>query len=287
MAHPFVFACIAPHGLPIIPELAQPDVESMAKTRGSMVQLGQMMRDARPETIIVLTPHGLRVDGQFSVVDASFMSGRLSERTVAAMVGESRLDDGAVVQMTRLVDRDLAKAIIATAAQAQLPVASLNFQTSEGVFSDLPLDWGVMVPLYFMPDVPIVVLTPSRKLSYEQHRDFGRVMADAVHQSGKRVGLIASCDWSHTHAAEGPYGLHEDAAKLDAQVVTLLQRNDFEAMTEFDSTFIENAKPDGIWQSLMLAGAIHPEDRQITVLSYEAPTYFGLICAAIRPRIGK
>jgi len=43
---------------------------------------------------------------------------------------------------------------------------------------------------------------------------------------------------------------------------------------------IANAKPDGIWQSLILAGAIPLENRKSTFLSYEVPTYFGLICVA-------
>jgi hypothetical protein len=40
------------------------------------------------------------------------------------------------------------------------------------------------------------------------------------------------------------------------------------------------AKPDGIWQTLILAVAIPPEEREVEFLSCETPTYFGLICAA-------
>ena len=50
-------------------------------------------------------------------------------------------------------------------------------------------------------------------------------------------------------------------------------------MAEFDQEYIDAAKPDGIWQTLILAGAIPKEARNIHLYSYEVPTYFGLICA--------
>lgn len=278
--NPFVFACIAPHGLPIVEALSAANPSLMEKTRSSMERLGTWMKEANPETIIVLTPHGLHIDGMFTVVNASNMSGEMSEATLAAMSGEHLADPGVTVGMTRAVDRELAKAIIAAATEALLPTATANFATSEGPFSTLPLDWGVLVPLSFMPEVPIVVITPSRRVSDADHVRFGEVLAQAVHLSGKRVGLIASCDWAHAHDVDGPYGYHEDAPKLDAQVVELLQSNEIEQMMDFPKDFIANAKPDGIWQCLILAGAISREHRQSTFLSYETPTYFGLICAA-------
>lgn len=280
MKNPFVFACITPHGLPIVETLSPDHPSLMAKTRNSMERLGSWMTEANPEVIVILTPHGLQISGMFTVVDTSYMSGSMSEATLAAMSGEQRAEPGAVVSMTRQVDRDLAKRIISAAKEELLPVAAANFATAEGPFSTLALDWGVLVPLAFMPEVPIVVITPSRRISDADHVRFGESLAQAVHQSGKRVGLIASCDWSHALAKDGPYGYHEDAPKLDKQVVDLLKTNEIEQMMDFPKDFISNAKPDGIWQSLILAGAIPRDERNSTFLSYEAPTYFGLMCVA-------
>lgn len=265
---PFVFACLTPHGSQIIEELSPSNPNLMAETRASMEALGREMAAAKPETIVVLTPHGLRVDGQFSIADSYRMFGELQ--------------DGGVIRMDKSVDRELARTIAAAAQDREIPVASVNYATADGPMSCLPMDWGVIVPLHFMPDVPIVVITPSRALSYTDHVRMGEALAAAVQSSGKRVGLIASCDWSHAHLAEGPYGFHEAAADLDAQVVELLKANRVEAVADFDDDFVENAKPDGIWQTLVLAGAIPASDRQVEVLSYEVPTYFGLLCAAVR-----
>ncbi|MFT4412886.1 extradiol ring-cleavage dioxygenase [Fredinandcohnia humi] len=264
-----VFSCITPHGGEIIPELCGALPQRMAKTRESMDRLGEYMRLAAPEAIIVLTPHGTRINGQFSISNSEHMTGNVEE-------------NGAIFSMARVVDRDLASEIELYTKQAGLPVGSINYATSAGPLSSLPLDWGSIVPLRFMPDVPVVIITPSRDISFEKHLQFGNVLRTAVQQSNKRVGLIASCDWAHAHKPDGPYGYHPAAMELDQRVVNLFKNNQLEDMVNFDSQFIEDAKPDGIWQTLILAGAIPKLERRIEFLSYEAPTYFGLLCAAIR-----
>ena len=267
--NPFVFACIAPHGTEIIPELAGMDPGRMSETRKSMFKLGVEMEKAKPEVIVVLTPHGTRINGQFSITDSERMMGSVDE-------------DGIFFEMEKRVDRELARSIAEKAAGKGVPVGTINFGTSAGPISCLPIDWGAMVPLRFMPEVPIVVINPSRELSYEKHVEFGRALREAVEASSKSVGLIASCDWAHAHDENGPYGFDPAAKKLDEEVVSLIKQNKLEGMAEFDEDFIEAAKPDGIWQTLILAGAIPPAERKIELLSYEVPTYFGLICAAVK-----
>jgi aromatic ring-opening dioxygenase LigB subunit len=267
--NPFVFACIAPHGGEIIPELKGDLPDRMSKTRESLTHLGTEMERAKPDTIIVLTPHGTRINGQFSVSDSERMSGIVEE-------------NNSKFTLDRSVDRELARHIAIVAQNHGLLVGTINYATAAGPLSCLPLDWGSIVPLRFMPDVPIVVITPSRELSYKKHLEFGQSIREAVQSSSKRIGLIASCDWSHTHDEKGPYGFSPTAKELDQEVITLIKENQLEKMAFFADDFIEAAKPDGIWQTLILAGAILPDERRIEFLSYEAPTYFGLICASIK-----
>ena len=242
----------------------------MGRSRNSLTRLGGEMRAARPDVIIYLTPHGIRANNAFSIADCERMSGSVEENGGCFSVGAS-------------VDRDLARAIADEARADKLPVAQLNYATSSGPLSCLPLDWGVMVPLRFMPDVPIVVVTTCYDLSFEQHLGFGTCLARAAGASGKRIGLVASCDWAHAHDADGPYGYDPAAARLDEEVAQLIGANDLEGLAGFDKEFIDAAKPDGLWQALLLAGAVPAASREIDVLSYEVPTYFGLLCAAVRP----
>lgn len=265
--NPFVFACITPHGGEIIPELQGNQPDRMALTRKSMTYLGEEMKKAKPDCIILLTPHGTRINGQFSIADSERMFGVVEE-------------NDASFSMEKRVERELAKEISEEANQNGIKTGTINYGTSAGPFSCLQLDWGAIVPLRFMPDVPVVVITPSREISYESHIELGRVLREVALKSKKRIGLIASCDWAHAHDENGPYGFDPAAKKLDEEVVDIIKENELEKMAQFEDEFIEAAKPDGIWQTLILAGAIPIENRKVEFLSYEAPTYFGLICAA-------
>ncbi|MGV3488121.1 MAG: extradiol ring-cleavage dioxygenase [Tuberibacillus sp.] len=264
-----VYACMTPHGGEIIPELAGPYMTRMAKTRESMKTLAQRMKDSDPDAIVVFTPHGIRIDGQISIVNSETVEGYEKE-------------NGRTYTMIREVERHLARLISEEASVDGVPNGLLNYGTSEGPLSKLPLDWGALVPLAFMPDVPVVVITPSRLVSEEDMKKFGQAVKRAIEKSDLKVGVIASCDWCHTHDASGPYGFHPSAKKVDEQIVEYIKTGRLESVSDFTPEEIENAKPDGIWQTLMLAGAVPAEERQVEFLSYEAPTYFGLICAEIK-----
>ncbi|GMA58345.1 hypothetical protein GCM10025858_28480 [Alicyclobacillus sacchari] len=206
----------------------------------------------------------------------------MSELTVAQMVGESRPDLGRRVHMRRAVDQRFAKAIGEAGRAAGIPVAVINFATQAGVFSTLPLDWGSLIPLSFMPDIPIVVINSARSRPYHEHIQLGEQIAQTAASMGRRIAIIASCDWSHTHDHRGPYGWHADAAVLDEAAVACVSRGDLEELMQISEETIEHAKPDGIWQALILAGAVPPNERRPQLLSYERPTYFGMMCARLR-----
>jgi aromatic ring-opening dioxygenase LigB subunit len=65
-------------------------------------------------------------------------------------------------------------------------------------------------------------------------------------------------------------------------VVELVKRNALAELATFDPAFVAEAKADSFWQMLMLHGAIGGGWRA-QFLSYEAPTYFGMLCAAFTP----
>jgi aromatic ring-opening dioxygenase LigB subunit len=271
-----VFAAIAPHGHLAIPEACAPHEHNLAvRTREGMRELERRFQAARPGAVVVLTPHNVHVEGAMAVVVSAVMAGELEEAAQP-------------IRMESRVDRELAQAVLGAIKWAGIPAVSVSYGGNDPDDAAMPLDWGVLVPLWYMggrlePPVPVVVVSPARDLSPEHHIQAGRGIAEALAASDKRVALIASADHAHTHRADGRYGYHPSAKPLDDLIVAAVAENDLGRLLAIDRQLIEDARPDSWWQLLMLHGALG-DAWQGELLSYEAPTYYGMLCAAYRPR---
>ncbi len=272
-----VFACVAPHGGLVIREACAPHEADLARaTRRGMLELGRRCEAAAPEVLVVLTPHGVHLTGHFGVVVAGRMAGSL--------------DEAASVALDVPVAQELALAILEDLEAAGLPAAGVSYGANSPSEAVMPLDWGTLIPLWFLggrndPPRAVVVLAPARDRPITEHLEAGRVIADAARRCGLRVGLVASADQSHTHGADGPYGFSATAAELDRQIVATLRERRLKSLLDLDPALVAEALPDSWWQMVMLAGAIG-DDWEPVVLSYEAPTYYGMLCAAFEPPAG-
>ena len=75
-----VYACIAPHGSEAIPKFAGDQLEAFSETRRGMDELARQMKKHGPETVIIATPHGLRLDRAIGVVTSQYTAGDLKEK---------------------------------------------------------------------------------------------------------------------------------------------------------------------------------------------------------------
>ena len=283
-----VFAGIVPHSVALIPELSA-DADGGQATRAALQELGRRCAAARPDVLVLATPHGTRV------VDAVCLAG------TARAAGMVRWH-GRTVEMNVPVDMALTDAIMAAARGRELPVALASFGGNPRLHSVIPLDWGTMVPLWFLgharnvvgrgdalappPDdtgPPVVIVAPSQQVPRPTLVDFGRALAEAIIHDRRRVAVVASCDWAHAHRADGPYGFDPAAAIVDRTVVQALADNALERLIELDEEQIRAAAIDGLWQALILAGALEHTSMRCEVLSYEVASYFGMIVAAFTP----
>lgn len=272
-----VFAAIAPHGSLAIPEACSIEERDLAMaTQGAMAELGRRFAVARPEATILFTPHNVHVEGAMAVVVAGKLAGSLSDWS----------DEQ--IELRCPTDRALARATIDALNAANIPAVGVSYGGNDAAGATAPMDWGVLIPLWFMggrsePQVPVVVISPARDLSPADHVRAGQALAAMAVASGKRVAMIASADHGHAHLADGPYGFDPAAAEYDGQVVDLIKANHLTGVQEIDPALVGRAKADSYWQMLMLSGAIG-DDWQAEFLSYEAPTYFGMLCAAFAPK---
>lgn len=284
-----VFAGITPHGFPLVPELSA-DAEGAMATRRAMEELGRRFAAARPEVIVIATPHGTRVEGAICLAATARAAGALHWKNKQ-------------FELNVPVDMKLTDEITATAQEKGIPIALAGFGGYQRERSIIPLDWAVMIPLRFLsyaqnmvgygdvfvrpdePDngLPVVIAAPSRSLPRSMMVEFGKAVAEAAGQDGRRVAFIASCDWAHRHKADCPFGYHPAAAEVDAIVVEALKVGYPARLIDLPEEMAQNAAIDGLWQTLMLAGALEHMPMRGELLSYEAPTYYGMLVAAFTP----
>jgi aromatic ring-opening dioxygenase LigB subunit len=241
-----VFAAIAPHGDLVFEDGAAP------ATRAGMDELGRRFDAAAPDSAVVLTPHNVHVDGHFAVVTAGH-------------VGQAE------------TDRALAAAVLDALRAAGLPAVGVSYGGNDPAEAVMPIDWATEIPLAFMRAPLIVAVAPARDRPLSEHVRAGQGIAAAT--EGRRVALIASADHGHAHSDEGPYGYDAAAAEYDARVVELVREERLGELLELDAALVDRARVDSLWQLVMLHGALGDAWRA-ELLSYEAPTYFGMLCAA-------
>ncbi len=274
---PLVFACIAPHGSIAIPEAKPKDRPSLAgATTTGMQELGRRFTAAAPDVSVVLTPHNIHVEGAMAVIDAVAMSGDLVQW-------------GSPISLRIPIDRELALSVRDAIREDGLPVVAVSYGANDPTTAVFPMDWAVLIPAHFMggrsdPQVPVAVVAPARDLPDDVHVRAGHAIGRAAAASRKRVALIASCDHGHGHDAKGPYGFTPKSKEFDEAVVELIRNGDGPRFSRLGSAFAREAKADSYWQMLMLEGALAQDSWKGELLSYEAPTYFGMLCAAYARR---
>jgi aromatic ring-opening dioxygenase LigB subunit len=271
-----VFAAIAPHGTLAVPDAPGAGVPGSATTQAAMEELGRRFDAAHPDATIVLTPHNVHVDGNFAVVLAGRAEGDLADW------------DAPSVRLESPIDLELARDVVVGIHDAGLPVVGVSFGANDPGAATAPMDWGALIPLWVMggradPQVPAVIASPARDRPFDEHVQAGAAIATVASASNKRVALIASADHGHAHDANGPYGFDPASKEYDDRVVEIVRADDLGELLELDAAFVDAAKADSFWQMLMLHGALGDRWRG-EFLSYEAPTYFGMLCAAYEPQ---
>jgi aromatic ring-opening dioxygenase LigB subunit len=252
-----VAGAIVPHGNPVFEQPQGPTAQAMAELAGRLGQAGA-------EAAILVTPHGTHIDGHFGVVRSALLSEHGNQ-----FVDPEHLYEGPGAP-------DLADACVQALQEEGLPALGMTFGTTVAGGSVMPVDWGAGIPLWFLR-LPAVVVTPCRALSNEQHVRAGAALARATGE--RRVAFVASADHGHGHGFAGPYGHSEHSQPYDDDVVDVIRRNALHELAAWEAQRAHDALADSFWQMLMLHGALG-DGFEAELLSYEAPTYFGMAVAA-------
>ncbi|MEP6756248.1 MAG: hypothetical protein ABJA67_12160, partial [Chthonomonadales bacterium] len=180
----------------------------MQVTRTGMELLGERCLKAQPDTIIVMTPHGIYDESLVTIGHAGTAFGELD-------------GDGSHVEAEFVCNTDLVTRIAAQCKELKLPICLVQSHDENNQPAPFPLDWGCLVPLWFMGanwDVKpkVVVMCPGRQIPRGELVNFGRMIAEVCEASSERIAFICSADLGHGHDADGPYGFTPVSAEFDA-----------------------------------------------------------------------
>jgi len=251
---PLVFAAIAPHPPVLIPEIGKDNLKKIKKTEAAMRKLEQELYAAKPESILIISPHGEIYDDAFNI--------NLSADYVANFkeFGDFGLElkfksDYMSIQEVRAADE----------THAAVPITMSSSQE---------LDHGFSVPLYYLTqhlkDIPIIPITYSG-LDYQNHLAFGQFLHRQLSKINKRFAVIASGDLSHKLTKDAPGGYSAKAKEFDQKLVDLIKKKDTQGILSIDQKLTKEAGECGLRAIIILLGIIESLNVQPEVLSYEGP----------------
>jgi len=264
------FASICPHPPLLIPEIGGDNIEKVRKPISSLLILNNRLREINPETIVVISPHGMIYSHKMALIKAEYLQGSFEYFKCA-------------LSLEFEGDMDAAERIRRACEKKHLPLEVIDYKEKDSSSAE-DLDHGVLVPLYYLSaglkKTKILPIYYSY-LGRESHVKFGEIINTVLNDElkNKRVAIVASGDLSHRLTMDAPGGYTPLAKTFDEQFVTYLKKGRVTKIIDMDHEIVEEAGECGFRSALILFGALKNLKYNVNVLSYEAPFGVGyLVC---------
>lgn len=254
-----VFAAVTPHPPLLIPSIGKDEIERIAKTKAAFERLEEDMYLAKPQAVLVISPH------------MSLFADAFSINAHTPLVSQFEHFGDLTTKRTWHGSPEIAARISAAAKRKHLPVQLVSQES---------IDHGASVPLFFLtrhlPDVKILPLGFS-SLPTEKHLEYGELLKEIILQDNRRIAVIASGDLSHALTVEAPNDYHEDGQKFDDSLRSLLEVRNTAGIAALDATLVANAHECGYRSILILLGLLKNIHYNFKTYSYEAPFGVGYL----------
>ena len=264
---PVLMACIVPHPPIILPEIGKGQEWEIRSTTAAYKEIARRVREKKPETIVVLSPHATSYADYFHISPGTKARGDFSR------FGAKQ------VEVTAYYDEEFCKALEVTAKRAGIPAGTQGER-------DKALDHGTMIPLTFLAEKELpcaIVRIGLSGMDAVAHYRLGKCIKKVSDDLNRDVVIIASGDLSHKLLESGPYGYAEEGPVFDKAVTKAMAEGDFFAMMTFDPHLTEAAAECGLGSFEIMAGAFDRMSVKSELLSYEGPFGVGYAVAAFEP----
>ncbi|AGB40238.1 hypothetical protein Halha_0226 [Halobacteroides halobius DSM 5150] len=268
-----IFAGLAPHPPIAVPEVGGNDLEKIEDTVTSMKQLAVDVKEADPDLIVTISPHGPVFSDAISILNQDPIEGDLSDF------------DTSEVKLSYKLGEEFIEEIARACYNQDIQLARIDSRAAKKFDIDLKLDHGVMVPLYYLNqagiDCPLVPINMGM-LSDDDLYKFGKTIQLLAQQSDYKVAVIASGDLSHRLIPNAPAGYNPRGQEFDESIVQYLDDLAVEQIMNLDESLIEKAGECGLRPITIMLGVLDALELSGGVLSYEGPFGVGYAVASYR-----
>jgi AmmeMemoRadiSam system protein A len=251
-----------PHPPILIEEIGRGEELKAAKTIAGIDDLVSDIKDRKPSTIILITPHG-----------PVFRDG-IAISTEEKLVGDfSRFGCGNL-EFSFQNNVEMVQAIVSESSREDIPLVQISKESASKMDIEEKLDHGALVPLHFvnreynnykLVHITYGLLTPNILAK------FGQLLAKVVENSDEQVIIISSGDLSHKLSNEGPYSYSPSGKEFDEKIMDIIKRGSMEEIVNFDFRLADQAGECGLRSLIITAGALSNKNLCTQVVSYEGP----------------
>lgn len=250
-----VFAALTPHSPLLLPTVGKEHTARLQTTIDALKQLEGHLYAAKPDTVIVITPHGPKNGATYVINFAPQFTAHFEEFSDLATRAEYAGDNEMSYRIKERLETHF----------------SLQLTTVE------TLDYGTAIPLHFLTThrkTPGIIPVSTAQTDYQNHRSFGEDMRDELIATNKRVAVIASMEFSSRLSKQSPAGYYAGAKKFDQRLIELITARDANSIAAIKPEQAQRNGAVDLPALTMLMGVLGEADYTPSVLSYEWP--FGI-----------
>lgn len=249
-----VFAGLMPHAPILVPGVGGRELARAAATAKALGELARHALAARPDTLVLISPHSPRHSDAFGFWHA----GRLRGSFGRFGSPDERIDLPLDQAFTEHLEEEAQQRGLRT-----WPIDDAE-----------PLDHGALVPLWHLAAAGWAGPTVVCGLNYPGEGgldELGEAIATTARKLHRRAAVIASGDMSHRLTPSAPAGYDPAANRFDTTFVGLLRDGAYGSIRRLDRFLQERAAEDVVdsTQVALAAGGYRATGHQ--VLSYEGP----------------
>ena len=265
-------AFVFPHPPIIVPEVGKGNEITAQKTIKAVQEAARRIAELKPETILIITPHGNMLSDALTISGDALLRGSFSNFRTSE------------VNLEFNNDLELVEEILDGLEDSDAVAISLDKEVREAYRFTDELDHGALVPLYFIHKnyrkFKLVHITYSM-LPHHEHYDFGMAVRKAIEKLNRNTVIICSGDLSHRLTKDAPAGYSPKGKEYDEQYVDIIKQGDVSRLLNMDCELSEAAGECALRSTVIMYGILDGCKPEGEILSYEGPYGVGYCVAEL------